>query len=159
MIYLLTRGWSLAHTSLAITPEHSDISAESLSTPAQKHMPRITQDSCATYSAAIKPAQSDRNGEYCPSNRLWLSTPAAHLITLSPRGTHGTDTPAPRQAHMPALFNGQYVGPPPELEYPVKWHCQRGHLNVMCKSASLAKDHRWYVRTLHSSRQRGLLSA
>ena len=28
MMYLLTRGWSLAHTSLAMTPEHSDISAE-----------------------------------------------------------------------------------------------------------------------------------
>ena len=28
MMYLLTRGWSSAHTSLAMTPEHSDMSAE-----------------------------------------------------------------------------------------------------------------------------------
>ena len=29
MMYLLTMGWSLAHTSLAMTPEHSVINGES----------------------------------------------------------------------------------------------------------------------------------
>ena len=56
MIYLLTMGWFLAHTSLAMTPEHSAITGENSSLRSaraacralQKHVPLITQSSSVT---------------------------------------------------------------------------------------------------------------
>ena len=51
-MYLLTRGWSLGHTSLAMTPEHSDISAEY---------------------CCLKPARAEHSRSMC------LSSPKAHV--------------------------------------------------------------------------------
>ena len=54
MMYLLTMGWFLAHTSLAMTPEHSATNGEysSLeickSRALQEHVPLITQSSSVT---------------------------------------------------------------------------------------------------------------
>ena len=51
-MYLLTMGWFLAHTSLAMTPEHSATNGENsshqLSRALQEHVPLITQSSSVT---------------------------------------------------------------------------------------------------------------
>ena len=54
MMYLLTMGWFLAHTSLAMTPEHSAtkwrvlVSEICKSRALQEHVPLITQSSSVT---------------------------------------------------------------------------------------------------------------
>ena len=112
-MYLLTMGWFLAHTSLAMLPEHS----------ATNHCSRRVLVS-----------------EICKSRALQEHVP---LITQSSSVSGPTQTPVARQAQMAALLNRQLMRPhaksqnPPQLcsahgDYPIDW------ADLMCRTRKLA---------------------
>ena len=76
MMYLLTMGWFLAHTSLAMTPVHSATNGEysslrsAKSRALQEHVPLITQSSSMTEPAhACGEAGSDGGPAQLAANK------------------------------------------------------------------------------------------
>ena len=113
-MYLLTMGWILAHTSLAMTPEHSATNGEYsmwLMTPTKTrpHKPMLAEWTSEILSLS----------EICKSTALQEHVPHITQSVISSM-TEPTHTPVARQAQMAALLNWQQMRPHAKPQNPLQ---------------------------------------
>ena len=117
MRHLLTRGWSLAHTSLAMTPEQSEMSEEY---------------------CCLKLARAGHSKSMCLSSP---KAPVRHSLNCAI-----ADTPVAWQSYIPALFYGQQMDPIRNLKILWSLALPMGTSQCVGQTWPAGREnHRWYV--------------